>query len=60
MFYVILFILSIFVFGVFLFSCSEDKSLLTTVAKIIDAGFSGTGAAIITFYLAKYLTNLIS
>jgi hypothetical protein len=60
MFYAILFVLFLIVCAIFTLAESENRSLVTAVARTLDSLFAGIGAAVSTWALAQYLTSLFN
>ncbi|UYL04742.1 hypothetical protein EBOKLHFM_00122 [Klebsiella phage KP13-26] len=59
MFYIILLVLFIIAIGIMTLAEQERKTIPVQVAGVIDSAMSGIGFGLVTYYLARYISDLI-
>lgn len=59
MFYIILLVLFIIAIGIMTLAEQERKTIPVQIACVIDSAMSGVGFGLVTYYLARYISDLI-
>lgn len=59
MFYIILLVLFIIAIGIMTLAEQERKTIPVQIAGVIDSAMSWIGFGLVTYYLARYISNLI-